>query len=150
LKEYGVKKPIVSQGAIVANYVLPSVGDAALGIVTAKHYSDVLDTPENRRFVSAYVKKYNAKPDGWPEQAYVGAKVVGEAIKAIGGRAEDRQRFVEALRKVRFEGPAGTIWFDENQQRVFDVYIRRLEKSGGEYVNRVVDKIPNVSQNWTP
>ena len=150
LKEYGFKKPIISQGAITANYVLPSVGDAALGIVTAKHYSDVLDTPENRRFVAAFVKKYNAKPDAWHEQSYVGAKVVGEAIKAIGGRVEDRQRFVDALRKVRFEGPAGLVWFDENQQRVFDVYIRKLEKSGGEYVNRVVDKIPNVSQNWTP
>ena len=44
----------------------------------------------------------------------------------------------------------GPVWFDENQQRVFDVYIRKVEKSGGEYVNRVVDKIPNVSQNWTP
>ena len=80
----------------------------------------------------------------------VRTKAVGEAVKAVGGRIEDRQRFLEALRKVKFESPAGIVWFDENQQRVFDVYIRKVEKSGGELVNRVVDRIPNVSQNWTP
>ena len=149
-KEYGVKTPILSQGAFTANYVLDSVKDAALGIVTAKHYSDVLETPENRRFVSAFLNKYKVRPDAWSEQAYAGAKAVGEAIKAIGGKVEDRQRFLEALRKVKFEGPAGTVGFDENQQRVFDVYIRKVEKSGNNYVNRVIDKIPNVSQNWSP
>ena len=150
LKEYGVRKPIVSQGALVANYILPSMGDAALGIISAKHYSDVLETTENRRFASAFAQKYRTRPDAWSEQGYVGAKVVAEALKAINGRVEDRQAFLEALRRVKFEGPAGPVWFDENQQRVFDVYIRRVEKAGTEYVNRVIDKIPSVSQNWTP
>lgn len=150
LKEYGLKKPIVTHGAFVANYVLPSMGDAALGIVSAKHYSDVLETAENRRFVSAFIQRYRTRPDAWSEQGYVGVKAVGEAAKAISGRVEDRQRLLDALRKTRFEGPAGTVWFDENQQRVFDVYIRKVEKSGSGYVNRVIDKIPNVSQNWSP
>jgi len=150
LKEYGARKPIISQGAFTANYILPSMGDAALGILTTKHYSDVLENPENRRFVSAFIQRYKVRPDAWAEQAYVGAKAVGEATKAVGGRIEDRPRFLEALRKVRFTGPAGTVWFDENQQRVFDVYVRKVEKSGGEYVNQIVDKIPNVSQSWTP
>ena len=150
LKEYGVKTPILSQGALAANYALPSMGDAALGIVTAKHYSDVLDTPENRRFVAAFVKKYNDRPDAWSEQGYVGAKTVGEAVKAVGGRIEDRPQFLEALRKTRFEGPAGLVRFDQNQQRVFDVYIRRVEKVEGRYVNQIIDKIPNVGQDWTP
>ncbi len=150
LKEYGIKKPIVTHGAFVANYLLPSMGDAALGILSAKHYADTLDTPENRRFVAAFVQKYKVKPDAWGEQGYVGAKAVAEAVKAIGGKIEDRQQFLEALRKTRFQGPAGMVSFDENQNRVFDVYIRRVEKAGNEYVNRVIDKIPNVSQSWTP
>ena len=150
LKEYGIRKPIVTHGAFVANYLLPSMGDAALGILSAKHYSDVLDTSENRRFVNAFVQKYKVKPDAWAEQGYVGAKAVAEAVKAIGGKIEDRAAFLAALRKVRFEGPAGMVWFDDNQQRVFDVYIRKVEKVGNEYVNRVIDKIPNASQSWTP
>jgi branched-chain amino acid transport system substrate-binding protein len=150
LKEYGVKKPIVSQGAFTANYVLPSMGEAGLGILSAKHYSDVLETPENRRFLSAFIQKFKVKPDAWAEQGYVAAKAVGEAIKAIGGKVEDRQRLLEALRKTRFEGPAGVVVFNENQQRVVDVFIRRVEKSGAEYVNRPIDTIPGVSQNWSP
>ena len=39
-------------------------------------------------------------------------KAVGEAIKAIGGRVEERQRFLDALRKAKFEGPAGSVSFD--------------------------------------
>ncbi len=150
LKEYGIKKPIVTHGAFVANFLLPSMGDAALGILSAKHYSDMLDTPENRRFVAAFVQKYKVKPDAWGEQGYVGAKAVVEAVKAVGGKIEDRPQFLEALRKTNFQGPAGMVSFDANQNRVFDVYIRRVEKVGNEYVNRVIDKIPNVSQSWTP
>jgi len=150
LREYGINKPIVSQGALTANVVLPLMGDAGLGIVTAKHYSEILETPENRRFFAAFMKKYNDRPDAWSEQAYVGIKAVGEAIKAVGGKVEDREHFLEALRKTRFEGPAGLVWFDPNQHRIMDVYIRRVEKIDGKYVNRILDKIPNVGQNWTP
>lgn len=150
LKEYGFKKPIVSQGAFAANYALPALGASGLVIITAKQYTDTLETPENRRFVAAFLQKYKVKPDGWAEQGYVGAKAVAEAVKAVGGKIEDRAAFLAALRKVRFEGPAGIVWFDDNQQRVFDVYIRRVEKVGTEYVNRVIDKIPNASQNWSP
>lgn len=121
-----------------------------VGILSAKHYSDVLDTPENRRFISAFIQKHKIRPDAWAEQMYVGLKAVAEALRATGGAIEDRPRFLEALRRVRFEGPVGPVWFDENQQRVFDVYMRKVEKSGGEYVNRVVDRFPNVSQSWTP
>ena len=140
----------MSQGAFAANYALPALGASGLVIITAKQYSDALETPENRRFVNTFVQKYKVKPDAWAEQGYVGAKAVAEAVKAIGGKIEDRAAFLAALRKARFEGPAGLVWFDENQQRVFDVYIRKVEKVGSEYVNRVIDKIPNASQSWTP
>ena len=150
LKEYGFKKPIVSQGAFAPNYALQAIGETGLTIITAKQYSDALETPGNRRFVAAFVQKYKVKPDGWAEQGYVGAKAVVEATKAVGGKIEDRPAFLAALRKARFDGPAGIVWFDDNQQRVFDVYIRKVEKAGNEYVNRVIDKIPNVSQSWTP
>jgi branched-chain amino acid transport system substrate-binding protein len=150
LKEYGFNKPIVSQGAFAPNYALQAIGETGLTILTAKQYSDAIETPENRRFVAAFLQKYKVKPDGWAEQGYVGAKAVADAVKAVGGKIEDRAAFLAALRKVRFDGPAGPVWFDDNQQRVFDVYIRKVEKVGNEYVNRVIDKIPNASQNWTP
>ena len=150
LKEYGFTKPIVSQGAFAPNYALQAIGETGLTILTARQYSDALETPNNRRFVADFVQKYKVKPDAWAEQGYVGAKAVAEAAKAVGGKIEDRPAFLAALRKVRFEGPAGAVWFDENQQRVFDVLIRRVEKVGAEYANKVIDRIPNVSQSWTP
>jgi branched-chain amino acid transport system substrate-binding protein len=150
LKEYGFNKPIVSQGAFAPIYSLQAIGETGLTIITARQYTDTLETPENRRFVAAFLQKYKVKPDAWAEQGYVGAKAVAEAAKAVGGKIEDRSAFLAALRKARFEGPAGTVWFDENQQRVFDLLIRKVEKVGNEYVNRVIDRIPNASQSWTP
>jgi branched-chain amino acid transport system substrate-binding protein len=150
LKEYGFNKPIVSQGAFAPIYSLQAIGETGLTIITSRQYSDTLETPENRRFVAAFVQKYKVKPDAWAEQGYVGAKALTEAAKAVGGKIEDRAAFLTALRKVRFDGPAGAVWFDENQQRVFDLLIRKVEKVGNEYVNKVIDKIPNASQSWTP
>jgi branched-chain amino acid transport system substrate-binding protein len=150
LKEYGFNKPIVSQGAFAPIYSLQAIGETGLTIITSRQYTDALETPENRRFVAAFLQKYKVKPDAWAEQGYVGAKALTEAVKAVGGKIEDRAAFLAALRKVRFDGPAGPVWFDENQQRVFDLLIRKVEKVGNEYVNRVIDKIPNASQSWTP
>lgn len=149
-REYGLPKPVVGQGALIANYVIRASGNAGLGVISAKQYTDTLDTPANRQFVNAFLKEFKTRPDAWSEQAYVGAKAIGEAIKAVGGNIEDTPRFLEALRKVKFQGPAGTVYFDANQQRVFDVYIRKVEREGNTLVNKAIDKIPNVSQSWTP
>ena len=149
-REYGVNKPLVGQGALVSNDVIKASGNAALGVVSAKQYSDIMDTPGVRRFVDESVKRYKGRPDFVAEQGYVGAKAIGEAVKSVGGNVEDTPRFLEALRKVKFQGPVGLVWFDQNQQRVFDVYIRKVERQGNTLVNKVLDRIPEVSQSWTP
>ena len=149
-REYGLRKPVVGQGALISNDVIKASGNASLGVITSKQYTDALDTPANRQFVNAFLKEHKTRPDAWSEQAYVGAKAIGEAIKAVGGNIEDTSRFLEALRKVKFQGPAGTVFFDQNQQRVNDVYIRKVEQEGNTLVNKPIDKFPNVSQSWTP
>lgn len=149
-KGYGLRKPIIGQGALISSDVIKASGTAGLGVISAKDYTNTLDNPVNRRYVSAFLKKYQSRPDAWAEQAYIGAKAVGEALKAVGGNIEDTPRFLAALRKVKFQGPAGLVWFDKDQQRVFDVYIRKVERRGKTLENIAIAKIPDVSQHWTP
>ena len=43
----------------------------------------------------------------------------------------------------------GPVRFDELGNVVGNVYIRKVEKKGGKYVNAVIKTYPDVSQFWT-
>jgi branched-chain amino acid transport system substrate-binding protein len=81
---------------------------------------------------------------------YLAAKAAGEAMKAVGANVEDQARFLEALRRVRFEAPGGSFRFDDKQNAVIPTYIRRVDKVGGKLQNTVLDNVQNVDQFWKP
>jgi branched-chain amino acid transport system substrate-binding protein len=150
--EYGLNKdaPLFVIGDTVDDAFLPSMRKAALGIKNYLHYAVTLDTPENKKFVAAYEKKYKQEPSMFSEQGYVGAKVIVEAINAVGGKIGDRPKFLAALKKVAFTAPRGPFRFDANQNVIENVYIRKVAKVDGKLLNVVIDKVPNVDQNWKP
>ena len=151
-QEYGLKDklPLLTLGETVNETYLRQVGDAALGIVSWLSYSPVLDTAENKRFVQAFGKKYRKDPVYNNHLGYLAAKATGEALKAVNGNVEDQARFLDALRKVRFEAPGGAFRFDEKQNAVIPTYIRRVEKVGGKLQSTVIDVVPDVDQFWKP
>jgi branched-chain amino acid transport system substrate-binding protein len=150
--EYGLKEKlkIWVDGGTVDEAILPSEKDAALGVDNYQHYAFTLDTPENRRFVKAYQTKYNMDPGQVAEQGYVGAKVIVKALEAVGGKIENQEAFLKALKNVKFEAPRGLFRFDQHQNVIFNVYIRRVEKKDGKYINTVIDTIRDVDQYWMP
>ena len=151
-QEYGLKGklPLLTLGETVSESYLRSVGDAALGIVSWFTYSPVLDTAENKRFVQAFNKKYGKDPVYNNHLGYLAGKVGGEAMKAVNGNVEDQARFLDALRRVRFEAPGGAFRFDDKQNAIIPTYIRRVEKVGGRLQNTVLDVVPDVDQFWKP
>ncbi|NLW07198.1 MAG: ABC transporter substrate-binding protein, partial [Clostridia bacterium] len=140
--EFGLKDkmPLLTTGDLVDESALPYQGDAVIGIISSHHYSAALDTPENRKFVSAFQQKYGIDPDMYSEQGYVAARVIVEAVNATGGDTSDKEALLEALRKVQFTAPRGPFKFDPVTQNViFNVYIRRTEKIDGKLVNTVLE-----------
>ena len=75
-----------------------------------------------------------------------GAEAVGEALKAIDGKVEDKDLFLDALRDVEFEGPGGPFRFDEQQNAIITVFVMRAETVDGEVRNKVIFSIPDVDQ----
>ena len=150
--DYGLKGklPLLSLGETVNETYLRTVGDAAVGVVSWLSYSPVLDTAENKRFVQAFSKKFRKDPVYNNHLGYLAAKAAGEAMKAIGGNVEDQPRFLEALRRVRFDAPGGSFRFDEKQNAIIPTYIRRVDKVGGKLQNTVLDVVPEVDQFWKP
>lgn len=150
--DYGLrgKLPLLTLGETVNETYLKTVGDAATGVVSWLSYSPALDTAENKRFVQAFNKKFRKDPVYNNHLGYLAAKAAGEAMKAVGGNVEDQARFLEALRRVRFEAPGGGFRFDEKQNAIIPTYIRRVEKVGGKLQNSVFDVVQDVDQFWKP
>jgi len=151
-QDYGLKGklPLLALGETVSETYLQKVGDAALGIVSWMSYAPTVDTAENKRFVQAFTQKYRKEPVYNNHLGYLAAKAGGEAMKAVSGNVEDQARFLEALRKVRFEAPGGSFRFDDKQNAVIPTYIRRVEKVGGKLQNTVFDVVRDVDQFWKP
>ena len=150
-QEFGLKGkiPLIGGGTTTDEHALPSMGDEAIGIITSLHYSEALDNPANKKFVKAYREKAKKAASYYSEGTYTGAKWIVEAIKAVKGDVENRPKFMEALRKVELKDvPRGAFKLDAYGNPIQSVYIRKVERVGGELQNTVIQTIPNVSQFW--
>ena len=141
---FGVKQPIVAYGGTVDQTVLPSQGATAEGIISTFGYSTTLDNPENKAFVKAVGKSANA----YTEDGYAAAAAVDAALAKI-TKSADASAIKDALKGLSFTSARGKIAFDKYGQGVFDMYVRKVTKQDGAYVNKVIDTIDDVSQFWS-
>jgi branched-chain amino acid transport system substrate-binding protein len=144
------KIPLLAGWTAMDDALLRSLGDEAVGVVSAAFYSADFGSNSNKRFVAAMQKDYNVLPGGYSAGMYVAGQCVEAAIQALGGKADDRKALAEALHQVSLtDTPRGPVRFDRYGNVVGDVFIRRCERKGGRLVNTVIKTYPNVSQFWT-
>jgi len=154
LKQYqdsGLKArlPLIGAGTVTDESVLPAMGDEAVGIVTANFYSNALDTPANRKFAAAFEQKTGRIASHGAELSYTNARWIVEAVKASGGKVEDRDALLAALRKVEIkDAPRGPLAVDAYGNPIQNIYVRRVERVGGKRQNTVIHTFPAVSQFW--
>ena len=142
--------PVIGGAVIVDESILPSFGDEALGIVTPLMYSAALDTPVNKRFVAEYRKRYGKIPSYFSETCYTSGRWISEAARVVGGNVEDREKFMAAFRKVEIpDAPRGPVKLDAWGNPIQNIYVRKVERKGGELQNTVIHTFPAVSQFWT-
>jgi branched-chain amino acid transport system substrate-binding protein len=144
------KIPLLAGWTAMDDALLRTLGDEAVGVVSAAYYSADHASDSNKRFVAAMQKDYKVLPGGYSAGMYVAGQCVEAAIQALGSRADDRKALAEALHKVSLtDTPRGAVKFDQYGNVVGDVFIRRCERKGGTLVNTVIKTYPNVSQFWT-
>ena len=150
---YGLsgKLPLLAYNTLVDDVLLPTLGDAALGVISVGHYSAALDTPESKAFVREYEAKHNSWPTRYVELGYVSAQLIGAAVESLKGEVGDRAALRDAIRNAapKIQPPRGPIKFDRYQQVITDVYVMKVERHGNRLVNAIVDRIPSVSQEDT-
>jgi len=150
-QEYGLKDkiPVIGTGTLTDESVLPSMGDEALGVITPLHYSAALDNPQNKEFVKKYRAKYGKPPSYYSETCYTAMRLVNQAVTSLKGDVSKADRVLSALQSVTLkETPRGPIKFDSYGNPIQNIYIRKVERVGGELQNTVIYTYPEVSQFW--
>jgi branched-chain amino acid transport system substrate-binding protein len=144
------RTPLLAGWTAMDDALLRSLGDEAVGVISAAWYSADLDTPSNKRMVAAMQRDYGVLPGGYSAGMYVAGQCVEAAIQKLGGQADDRKALADALHQVALaDTPRGPVKFDHLGNVVGDVFVRKCERKGGQLTNTVVKTYPNVSQFWT-
>src|SRR5436305_1212684 len=130
--------------------LLQRIGENGLGAITGCWYSGQIDNAINKRFVAEIQKEYKVDPGVYAAETYVCGEVLNHAVEAIKGKVEDKDALNKALHEAKLpDSLRGPLSFDEFGNVVGNIYIRKVEKKDGKYVNAIIKTYPNVSQFWT-
>src|SRR4029077_17137501 len=129
LREYGSKTQILGGFTPVDESLLQQMGDDALGAITGNWYSAQLDFPVNKKFVESIRRDYKTDPGVYAAETYLCGEVLDHALKTIGGKVEDKETFMKALREAKVPNTLrGPVRFDEFGNVVGNIYLRKVEK----------------------
>ncbi|HZI83269.1 MAG TPA: ABC transporter substrate-binding protein [Casimicrobiaceae bacterium] len=143
------KLPLLGGGTITDETVLPQMGDEAIGVITALHYSQALDNATNQKFNKAFEASAGKIASYYSEATYTNARWIVEAVKAVNGKVEDRDAFLAALRRVDLKETArGPLRVDDFGNPIQNIYVRKVERVNGKLQNTVIATYPAVSQFW--
>jgi branched-chain amino acid transport system substrate-binding protein len=135
------KTKILASGEATSEQALKSMGDAGLGIISAWHYDYKSDAPRNVEFVKLFNEMHGRNPDFFSIGGYDGMHAIYEALKRAGGKT-DGESLITAAKGMTWDSPRGPMSIDpETRDVVQTIYIRRVQKVGGELVNVPFDKI---------
>ncbi len=136
------KIPLYTTAFTVNEAVMPSMGEAALGIVNSSFWSPDLDNPANKKFVEDFLATYNHLPSPFAAQGYDAAMLIDSALRAVNGDMADKDKLREAFRKADFQSVRGQFKFNRNHFPIQDFYIREVVKDKD---NAIVNRITGVA-----
>ena len=140
ISEYGLKGKFTIVGGFtpIDELVLQQMGEDGVGCYSGCWYSAALDNPINKKFVETIQRDYKVDPGVYAAETYLSAEVLEHALKQIGGKIEDKDTFMKALREAKVPATlSGPLAFDELGNVISNIYIRKVEK-----------RSPSTSTRW--
>jgi branched-chain amino acid transport system substrate-binding protein len=121
---------------------LPAQQDAAVGMFGGSNWAPNLDTPQSKKFVSAYEGAYNSVPGSYAMHGYDTALLIDSALKTTGGKTDDKDAVQAALKKADFKSLRGDFKFGANNFPVQDFYLVKVAKrADGKFQTEIVEKV---------
>nr|WP_034335818.1 ABC transporter substrate-binding protein [Herbaspirillum sp. B39] len=125
-----------------ADQQMLSNGDLIAGVANTGQWSADLPNEQNRAFVAAYLKEYGHQPSMFASQAYDAAMLIDSAVKAIGGKVENREALIAAIKAANFKSVRGGFKFAANHFPIQNQYARVVTKGAdGKYVNNMTQTL---------
>jgi branched-chain amino acid transport system substrate-binding protein len=153
IKQYvdaGMKYPVLGGETAGDDALLKSFSDEAIGMITAAPYTADLDNDANKHFLAAMQKQYGVIAGQYAALLWLNVQIIEAALKATGGKTDDKDAFIKALRSVSLSDTLrGPVKFDHFGNVIGDIFIRRMEKKNGKLVNTTIKTYRDVSQFWT-
>ena len=126
----------------VDELTLPAQQDSAVGFYGSSNWAPNLDTPQNKAFVADFEKAYNYVPGSYAFEAYDAALLIDSALKATGGKTDDKEALRAALKKADFQSLRGSFKFNNNGYPIQNFYITRVAKRpDGKYQTEIVQTV---------
>ena len=145
------KIPLLAGWTAMDDALLKSLGDEAVGVISAAFYSAEFGLREQQAL-------RGGDAEGLRRAAgrLLGRHVCGRPVRRgrhAGARRQGRRPQGAwprpCTRSRSTDTPRGAVKFDQYGNVVGDVFIRRCERKDGQLVNTVIKTYPNVSQFWT-
>ena len=121
---------------------LPAQQDAAVGFYGGSNWAPNTDNPQNKAFVAAYEKEYNAVPGSYAFQAYDAALLIDSALKQTKGDTKNKEALRAALQKADFKSLRGNFKFNTNHYPIQDFYLVKVAKrADGKFQTEIAQKV---------
>jgi branched-chain amino acid transport system substrate-binding protein len=143
LDKSGVK--LIATGDVTDDDQLNGMGDVVMGVINAHNYSANHNSALNKAYVDAF-KKANGglRPNFMSVGGYDGMALIYGALKKTNG-STDGDKLMAAIKGMAWESPRGPISIDADTRDIIqNIYIRKVDKVGGDLYNVEFATIPNV------
>ncbi|MFC0220749.1 branched-chain amino acid transport system substrate-binding protein [Pseudochelatococcus lubricantis] len=113
-RQLGIDLPFVGGNGVNSVKIFELAKGASDNLWVGSPWSASNDTPENKKFIEAYTKKFGLAPDQFAAQTYDALHIVAEALKKVqlsGDIAKDRAALRDALPDVSWTGVTGPFKF---------------------------------------
>lgn len=144
--DFQKKTPVLGAVSALDPLYRAEMGKSAVGMKYITHWDPDLDIPENVSFVKALLARYpELKAFGYYDMSgYLSIRIIEEALKSIGGDADNPARFAKAISSVDFPSPMGRFRFHpEIRCPIVTFYVFEIIEKDGKFPSKLVDKIPD-------
>ena len=116
--------------------------NGVLGSLMTLFWAPDLPTPQNKKFVKAFLEKYNRYPSFYAAQSYDTIFFIKSAVEAVGGNMNDMDGMRAAMKRADFPSVRGPFRMGNNHFPIQNFYLREaVADKDGRWTTKIVETI---------